>query len=459
MIQEIPFIGAAGQTFLGTLGYFRYKNKIRKIVFFYPPFGTFYYPTPMNNKPGYHFGHLMRQYREAAGISQRALAQRVGLDVSYINRLESGDRRPRRRTLLKLASALEIRGQELDAWFIACDLAPMPLLAGLSDQTDPARAVKGLADHLPESGPDAISIWEKLKAIGLDESSIRRLLQNLSTSQASRQQAAEIVTATLNLVAEYLAAPVHRAIIPAAGGHHRLLASHVMQHLLLQMMAEAASAGVHHFMLVLAPGTEEALYHPLQTALGLAVAPRFSVDFCVQSRPLGLGDAVLQAAAWVGQESFLVMLPDEMLDRRRSQEMPRELQHMSLAFKQLDHAPLIAVEPVPKSRLSQGGVVRLANEIRPRIFMVEELIEKPAPHHAIIETTTSRSIVGRYFLPPEIFQALEDLKQRGTRPLELTEALEHLRCHATGVYAYELKTSRRDLGGVIEQAGDLIGEI
>jgi UTP--glucose-1-phosphate uridylyltransferase len=321
------------------------------------------------------------------------------------------------------------------------------------------RAVNGLED-LPESGPDAISLWEKLKAIGLDETSIRRLLQNLSTSKAHRQQAAEIVTATLNLVAEYLAAPVHQAVIPAAGGHQRLLASHIMQHLLLQMMAEAASAGVYRFMLVLAPGTEEALYRPLQTALGLAVAPRFSVDFCVQPTPLGLGDAVLQAAAWAGQESLLVMLPDEMLDRRRSQDMPRELQHMSLAFKQLNLAPLIAVEPVPKSRLPQGGVVRLgANEIRPRIFMVEELMEKPAPHHAIIETATSRSIVGRYFLPPEIFQALMDLKQGGSQPLELTEALEHLRRQHTKVYAYELKTSRRDLGGVIEQAGDLIGEI
>jgi UTP-glucose-1-phosphate uridylyltransferase len=257
-----------------------------------------------------------------------------------------------------------------------------------------------------------------------------------------------------------LAAPVHQAIIPAAGGQHRFLASHIMQHLLLQMMAEAASVGVYRFMLILAPGTEEALYRPLQTALNLAVAPHFSVDFCVQPAPLGLGDAVLQARSWAGQEPFLVLLPDEMLDRRRSQDMPRELQHMSLAFNQLNHAPLIAVEPVPKSRLPLGGVVRLsANEINPRIFLVEELMEKPASHHPISSTATSRSIVGRYFLPPEIFPALEHLNRQGTRPLELTEALEHLRHQSTKVYAYELKTSRRDLGGVIERAGDLIGEI
>ena len=64
----------------------------------------------MNKTPAFHFGQLIRQSREAAGISQRALAQKVGLDVSYINRLESGERRPRRATLLKLASALGIKG-------------------------------------------------------------------------------------------------------------------------------------------------------------------------------------------------------------------------------------------------------------------------------------------------------------------------------------------------------------
>jgi UTP--glucose-1-phosphate uridylyltransferase len=408
---------------------------------------------------GFHFGQLMRQSRETAGISQRALAQKVSLDVSYINRLESGERRPRRQTLLKLASALGIKGRELDAWFIACDLAPMPLLAGLSDQTAPA-IHNGKEGRLAKPGPDAISLWKKLDAIGLDETSVRRLLQNMSVSQHQKEQAAAIVTSTLNLVADLLVSPVHQAIIPAAGGQHRLLASHIMQHLLLQMMAEAASAGVFRFMLILAPGTEEALYRPLQTALDLAVAPRFSLDFLIQSAPLGLGDAVLQAASWVGQEPFLVLLPDEMLDRRRSQEMPRELQHMSLAFKQLDQAPLIAVEPVPKWRLLQGGVVRMApEEIISRVFAVKELMEKPAPHHPISVTATSRSIVGRYFLPPEIFKTLEQLKQKGSRPLELTEALEHLRRQGTKVFAYELKTSRRNLGGVIEQAGDLIGEI
>lgn len=408
---------------------------------------------------GSHFGQLVRKSREAVGLSQRALAQRVGLNVSYINRLESGERRPRRGTVLKLAASLGITGPELDAWLAACDLAPMPLLTGLSGPLKAAAAAAPAASQ-GRDYPDPLALWEALTALGLDENSLRRLLQNLTASPDRRPQAAAMMAATLKLVTDYLVAPVCRAIIPAAGGHHRLLASHIMQRLLLQSMAEAAAVGVYHFMLVLAPGSEEALYRPLQTALAMATAPHYHLEYCLQPTPLGLGDAVWRAASWVGQEIFLVLLPDEMVDHRSSRAMPYELQHMRRACQDLGAAPLIAVEPVPRSRLPLGGVVRLAREaMAPRLFRVEELLEKPPAGHPILATETSRSIVGRYFLPPEIFTALEQVRQKGSHPLELTTALEYLRHQGTPIYAYEMKKSRRDLGGVIERAGGLIRDI
>ncbi len=405
------------------------------------------------------FGLLVRQTREAAGLSQRALAQRVGLDVSYINRLESGERRPRRATVLKLAASLGVSGEALDDWLAACDLTPMPLLTSLS--TPPPTGVAGEADY-PRRPPrsDPLTLWQALAAIGLDDAHLRPLLHLVTAAPRRRQQAAAMMARTISLVTDYLTAPVSRAVIPAAGGQHRFLASHIMQRLLLESMAEAASVGVHQFMLILAPGTEEVLFRPLQAALALAAAPRFQVDFCLQPQPLGLGDAVLRAAAWIGQEPFLVLLPDEMVDHRPSRAMPRELHHMRRIVQDAGLMPLIAVEPVPRSRLPLGGVVRLAGDARsPRLYPVEELLEKPPLGHPILSAATSRSIVGRYFLPPEIFPALEHLHGQGTHPLELTAALEHLRRNGTMVYAYELRRSRKDLGGVIEQAGGLIGDL
>ncbi len=398
------------------------------------------------------FGTLVRQAREAAGLSQRALAHQVGLNVSYINRLERGERRPRRGTILKLAASLGITGPELDAWFAACDLTPMPLLSSLSRP-------QGEKSHQPGPSVDPLYLWEALTALGLEEKNIHRLIQNLAQAPARRREAAQLVAATLSLVTDWLAAPVNRAVIPAAGGQHRFLAAHIMQRLLLESMREAAAVGVYQFLLILAPGTEEALFRPLRGALQLAAVPRFQVDFCLQPNPLGLGEAILRAATWVGEEPFLVLLPDEMVEYRSSRAMPRELQYMRRAFVELRGQPLIAVETVPRSRLSLGGVVRLGPPAGSRLFAVEELQEKPPYSHPILETPQARSIVGRYFLPPAIFRALEETRRQGHQPLELTTALEQLRQHGTPVYAYELQKSRRDLGGVIERAGGLIGDI
>jgi len=410
----------------------------------------------VDNSGNRQFGALIRQRREAAGLSQRAVAQRSGLNVSYINRLESGKRRPRRGTILKLAASLGVAGAELDAWFAACDLAPMPLLAGLTGSESRAPSDRGQSAW----GTDPVRLWDALAAIGLDEQQVRLLLQNLAKAPLRRQEAAHMVAATLTHVAEFLSTPVSCAVIPAAGGHHRLLAAHIMQRLLLKSMMEAASVGVYRFMLVLAPGTEEALYRPLQAALAMAAAPRYHLEYCLQPTPQGLGDAIWRTAAWVGQEMFLVLLPDEMVDHRSRRAMPRELSYMQRACQDLAGRPLIAVEAVPRSRLPLGGVVRLgAAAGSPRLFQVEELLEKPPYSHPLVETASSRSIVGRYFLPPAIFAALQEVRRQGQHPLELTTALEYLRRQGTTIYAYELKQSRRDLGGVIARAGGLISDL
>src|SRR5712691_2232567 len=74
------------------------------------------------------FSILMQQAREAAGLSRAALAQRVGLDVSHIHRMESGDRRPSRESTLALAEALGMTGDTVNTWLLAAGYAPMPLL-------------------------------------------------------------------------------------------------------------------------------------------------------------------------------------------------------------------------------------------------------------------------------------------------------------------------------------------
>ena len=60
------------------------------------------------------FGQILRELRRAKGVSQRDLAQRVGVDFSYISKVEN-DRLPppSADTIVKLSEALGVESDEL----------------------------------------------------------------------------------------------------------------------------------------------------------------------------------------------------------------------------------------------------------------------------------------------------------------------------------------------------------
>ena len=55
----------------------------------------------------------LKEVREAAGVSQEALALECGLDRSYVSLLERGLRSPTVRTLFRLAEVLKTTPSEL----------------------------------------------------------------------------------------------------------------------------------------------------------------------------------------------------------------------------------------------------------------------------------------------------------------------------------------------------------
>ena len=83
------------------------------------------------------FGAELKRLREAAGLSQSGLAKRVGLNASYINRLESGEREPpRAETVSALAEALGVGGEERDRLLVAGGHLPVALAKlGAGDPT------------------------------------------------------------------------------------------------------------------------------------------------------------------------------------------------------------------------------------------------------------------------------------------------------------------------------------
>jgi UTP--glucose-1-phosphate uridylyltransferase len=158
-----------------------------------------------------------------------------------------------------------------------------------------------------------------------------------------------------------------------------------------------------------------------------------------QKNPLGLGHAVLMARRYVGDEPFAVLLGDVIIDAK----VPCTKQLVDVYET---HGPVIALLAVPEDRTQHYGVIS-GKKVRDRLYHVEKLVEKPAPGTA----PSNLSVLGRYVLPPEIFDILERTKPGKGGEIQLTDALDALAKQGT---LYGLETE-----GNLYDAGDRLGYI
>src|SRR6185437_945797 len=100
--------------------------------------------TPASATSARAFGLLLKRYRRAAHLTQAQLAERAGFSVTYISKLERGARQPQRATVLLLADALDLSGDERVAFESA---AQTPNGARRRRGGDDAEAL-----HLPVGG-------------------------------------------------------------------------------------------------------------------------------------------------------------------------------------------------------------------------------------------------------------------------------------------------------------------
>ena len=163
------------------------------------------------------------------------------------------------------------------------------------------------------------------------------------------------------------------------------------------------------------------------------------LHFIRQSHPRGLGDAVLQAKAFVGDEPFVVMLGDDLMDITDDQAIPLTRQLMD--DYEATHASTIAVMQVPHEEVSAYGVIDPQGEGLNGLYSVETFVEKPSPEDA----PSDLAIIGRYLLTPEIFELLENQEPGAGNEVQLTDAIDTLN-KTQRVFAREFKGNRYDVG-------------
>lgn len=158
---------------------------------------------------------------------------------------------------------------------------------------------------------------------------------------------------------------------------------------------------------------------------------------CIYTRqpaPLGLGHAVLCAAPIVGDEPFLVILADDLLDA----QTPVSRQLVKAAHEH--NGSILAIQRVDPNQTDKYGVISGAT-VNERSTRLDGIVEKPQPDVA----PSNQAVVGRYVLEPEIFEHLQKTQAGVGGEIQLTDAIASMLTERP-VFGYEYDGIRYDCG-------------
>ncbi|SEL20682.1 UDP-glucose pyrophosphorylase [Carnobacterium iners] len=162
---------------------------------------------------------------------------------------------------------------------------------------------------------------------------------------------------------------------------------------------------------------------------------KIKLHFIRQSYPKGLGDAVLHAKSFVGNEPFIVLLGDDMM----KDDVPLTKQLMN-RYEETGSS-VLATMRVPYEETSKYGIVDPAKKLAEGLYEVKQFVEKPN----VEDAPSDLAIIGRYLLTPEIFELLEKQEPGAGNEVQLTDAIEALN-KTQKVLAHEYKGIRYDVG-------------
>jgi UTP--glucose-1-phosphate uridylyltransferase len=254
---------------------------------------------------------------------------------------------------------------------------------------------------------------------------------------------------------------IRKAIIPAAGLGTRFLPATKAQSKAMfpivdkpaiqYVVEEAIASGIEEIYIIIGRSDEAIRKHfkrsyalekvleernkyELKNALKLSYMKK--ITFVHQEHPRGLGDAISCARPFINEdESFAVLLCDDLIISR----VPclKQLIHVF----ELHRYPVIGVLPVEYKDVHKYGVILPKSKIRNRVIPIRNLVEKPSAENA----PSQYAIMGRYILPPQIFEMIEKTPPDINDEVQLTDALIQLN-DIQDLVGYRFEGQRFDVG-------------
>ncbi len=253
---------------------------------------------------------------------------------------------------------------------------------------------------------------------------------------------------------------IRKAIIPAAGLGTRVLPASkscpkemlpiVDKPAIQYIVEEAVKAGITDILIITNRGKdiiEDHFDHSVELENMLekrgrtdtleelnALANLANIYYLRQKETRGLGDAVLRAKQFVGDEPFAVLYGDDVIVG----EIPAigELIEAYEAFGK----SVVGIKEVSDNLIVKYSSLK-AEKLDSKNYAVSDMIEKPT-----LETKFSNySILGRCVLDSEIFDILEKTPLGAGNELQLTDAMREI-ARTKGMIGVDFSGTRYDMG-------------
>lgn len=262
---------------------------------------------------------------------------------------------------------------------------------------------------------------------------------------------------------------ITKAVIPVAGLGTRMLPATkaipkemlpiVDKPLIQYVVAECAAAGIKDIVLV-SHSSKNSIQNHFDTSFELEATlekrvkrqllddvqsicpPGVTIMQVRQGVAKGLGHAILCAKPLVGDEPFVVVLPDVIIDEASCDLNRDNMAEMVARFDETGCSQIM-VEQVPKEVIHQFGVVDLDGaNIKPgESAAIRQMVEKPP----VEEAPSDLAVSGRYVLSARIWETLAHTAPGAGDEIQLTDAIASLMRYET-VDAYAMKGKGHDCG-------------
>ncbi len=169
------------------------------------------------------------------------------------------------------------------------------------------------------------------------------------------------------------------------------------------------------------------------------IAEMANLHYLRQGSPKGLGDAVSVAKDHTGDDSFAVLLADDLMDPDVGVLRSMLAKHRETGFS------VIALKEVLPEEISLYGSVAISRCDFSELVKITSIVEKPS----VDEAPSNFAVMGRYVFTPTIYEALKDVAPGKGGELQLTDGISKM-LDVEPVYGYCFTNGRYDIGNKLD---------